>query len=119
MATVFGRLLAAIGAVPTQPGGHAAREPRWPACSSSSRPSLLSGIVLLAGARHLPREMALMLAKLKAEPAGASASRSAATARGRSPRPGPDVVSSTDRRRSTTSRPWRIADDDRHRFASP
>ena len=30
---------------------------------------LLSGVVLLAGARHLPREMALMLAKLKARPA--------------------------------------------------
>ena len=30
---------------------------------------LLSGVVLLAGARHLPREMALMQAKLKAAPA--------------------------------------------------
>ena len=29
---------------------------------------LLSGIVLIAGARHLPREMALMRAKLKAAP---------------------------------------------------
>jgi hypothetical protein len=29
---------------------------------------LLSGIVLLAGARHLPREMALMIAKLQAAP---------------------------------------------------
>ncbi len=29
----------------------------------------LGGVVLLAGARHLPREMALMLAKLKAAPA--------------------------------------------------
>ena len=29
---------------------------------------LLAGVVLLAGARHLPREMALMLAKLKAGP---------------------------------------------------
>ena len=28
----------------------------------------ISGIVLLAGARHLPREMALMLARLKATP---------------------------------------------------
>ncbi len=27
---------------------------------------LLSGVVLIAGARHLPREMALMQAKLKA-----------------------------------------------------
>jgi hypothetical protein len=31
----------------------------------------LSGVVLLSGARHLPREMALMLAKLKAAPAKA------------------------------------------------
>ena len=29
---------------------------------------LLAGIVLLVGARHLPREMALMLARLKARP---------------------------------------------------
>jgi hypothetical protein len=28
----------------------------------------ISGVVLLAGARHLPREMAHMLAKLKAAP---------------------------------------------------
>ena len=51
--------------------GRRASRPRTssPACSSSSRPLLLSGIVLLAGARHLPREMALMLAKLKAAPA--------------------------------------------------
>ena len=34
---------------------------------------LLGGVVLLAGARHLPREMALMLAKLKAAPAAALA----------------------------------------------
>jgi hypothetical protein len=29
---------------------------------------LISGIVLLSGSRHLPREMALMLAKLRAVP---------------------------------------------------
>ena len=29
---------------------------------------MISGIVLLAGSRHLPREMALMLAKLRATP---------------------------------------------------
>jgi hypothetical protein len=28
----------------------------------------LSGLVLVSGARHLPREMALMLARLKAAP---------------------------------------------------
>ena len=29
---------------------------------------VLSGVVLLSGARHLPREMALMVAKLKSNP---------------------------------------------------
>jgi hypothetical protein len=29
---------------------------------------ILSGIVLLMGARHLPREMALMIARLRAAP---------------------------------------------------
>ena len=33
---------------------------------------ILGGIVLLAGARHLPREMALMSARLKARPEGAA-----------------------------------------------
>ena len=48
----------------------AASRPRTssPACSSWSRRCLLSGVVLLAGTRHLPREMALMQAKLKAAP---------------------------------------------------
>jgi hypothetical protein len=34
---------------------------------------LLAGVVLLAGARHLPREMALMIARLRARPQAAKA----------------------------------------------
>jgi MFS family permease len=70
MATVFGRALAAISALPTaRPGGETGN---LTAGMLVVVPALLiSGIVLLAGARHLPREMALMLAKLKANPLGA------------------------------------------------
>jgi predicted MFS family arabinose efflux permease len=67
MATGFGRALAALGAVPVaQPG----RDPEnLIAGMLVVVPALLiSGIVLLAGSRHLPREMALMLAKLRAAP---------------------------------------------------
>jgi MFS transporter, Spinster family, sphingosine-1-phosphate transporter len=67
MATPFGNALAALGAVPvTQPG----RDPEnLTAGMLAVVPALLiSGSVLLAGARHLPREMALMLAKLRAAP---------------------------------------------------
>jgi MFS transporter, Spinster family, sphingosine-1-phosphate transporter len=67
MATPFGRALAALGAVPVaQPG----RDPEnLTAGMLAVIPALLiSGAVMLAGARHLPREMALMLAKLKAAP---------------------------------------------------
>jgi MFS family permease len=68
MMTVFGQALAAIGAVPTErPGSNpenllAGMLVVVPAVA-------ISGIVLLVGARHLPREMALMLARLKATPA--------------------------------------------------
>jgi predicted MFS family arabinose efflux permease len=67
MATVFGHALAALGAVPV------ARLGRDPENVTAGMlvviPALLiSGIVLLAGARHLPREMALMLAKLRSNP---------------------------------------------------
>jgi MFS family permease len=67
MSTGFGRALAAIGAVPV------ALPDQDPQNVTAGMlvviPALLiSGIVLLAGARHLPREMALMLAKLKALP---------------------------------------------------
>ena len=67
MATGFGQVLAALGAVPVaQPG----REPQnLTAGMLVVLPALLiAGIVLLAGSRHLPREMALMLAKLRAAP---------------------------------------------------
>jgi MFS transporter, Spinster family, sphingosine-1-phosphate transporter len=67
MATIFGKVLTAVGAVPVaQPG----RDPEnLTAGMFVVIPALLiSGIVLLAGARHLPREMALMLAKLRATP---------------------------------------------------
>jgi hypothetical protein len=69
MSTVFGRALAAIGALPT------ARPDGTPGNLTAGMlvvvPALfISGVVFLAGARHLPREMALMLAKLKANPAG-------------------------------------------------
>jgi predicted MFS family arabinose efflux permease len=68
MATVFGQFLTAIGAVPViQPG----RDPEnLTAGMLSALPALvISGAVLLAASRHLPREMALMLAKLRALPA--------------------------------------------------
>jgi len=67
MATSFGQALAALQAVPVaQPG----RDPEnLTAGMLVVVPALLiSGIVLLSGSRHLPREMALMLAKLRAAP---------------------------------------------------
>ena len=67
MATGFGHVLAALGAVPVaQPG----RDPEnLTAGMLAVLPALLiSGTVLLAGSRHFPREMALMLAKLRAAP---------------------------------------------------
>jgi MFS family permease len=82
MSTSFGQALAAIGAVPVA-------LPRQDPQNVTAGmllvvPALLiSGIVLLAGTRHLPRETALMLAKLKALP-----SRHIATRPNRSPKPG-------------------------------
>jgi hypothetical protein len=68
MESVFGQGLAAIGALPTNREGFAPQN--LIAGMLVVIPSVvLSGLVLLAGARHLPREMALMLAKLKASPA--------------------------------------------------
>ena len=67
MATIFGKSLTALGAVPVaQPG----RDPEnLTAGMLVVIPALLiAGIVLLSGTRHLPREMALMLAKLRATP---------------------------------------------------
>jgi MFS family permease len=71
MLTVFGRAFAAIGALPTVRPDHPPEN--LTAGMLVLVPALLiSGIVLLAGARHLPREMALMLANLKAPPRPAS-----------------------------------------------
>ena len=71
MATPFGRALAAIGAVPRAQPGHDPEN--LTAAPAHAVPALvIAGIVLLSGARHLPREMALMLAKLRAVPAAAS-----------------------------------------------
>jgi MFS family permease len=69
MASGFGQALAAIGAHPmARPG----QDPEnLTAGMLVVVPAvLLAGVVLLAGARHLPREMALMLARLKARPQG-------------------------------------------------
>lgn len=68
MATPFGRMLAAIGAIPRSVGG---RPPENVAAAFLfAAPALAAaGFVLLAGARHLPRESALMLANLRAAPA--------------------------------------------------
>ena len=69
MASSFGKVLASIGAVPVV-GAEGAKPQNMVAGLLVVVPALLlSGVVLLAGARHLPREMALMLAKLKAAPA--------------------------------------------------
>jgi MFS family permease len=67
MATGFGRALEAVGARP------AARPGLDPQNLTGAMllvvPALLiGGSVLLAGSRHLPREMALLLAKLRANP---------------------------------------------------
>ena len=67
MATGFGRALAALGALPVAQRG---LDPQnLVAAMLVVIPALLiAGTVLLAGSRHLPREMALMLAKLRATP---------------------------------------------------
>jgi MFS family permease len=72
MASGFGRALAAIGALPTTAPG---RDPEnLIAGMLVVVPAVfLAGVVLLVGARHLPREMALMLARLKARPQAARA----------------------------------------------
>ncbi len=76
MATPFGRALAAIGAVPKAQPGHDPEN--LVAALLTAVPALLiGGGVLLAGARHLPREMALMLAKLRSMPQRSVAQRTA------------------------------------------
>ena len=67
MNSSIGRALKSIGAVPTQVPGHPP-ENLVAGLLILIPALLLSGIVFLAGARHLPREMALMRAKLKAAP---------------------------------------------------
>lgn len=67
MATPFGRVLAALGALPHAPWG---QEPQNLTAGMLLIPLvlLIGGGVLLAGTRHLPRELALMIAKLRAAP---------------------------------------------------
>lgn len=69
MAMPIGEALAALGAVPMAAEGQSPEN--LVAGLLIVVPAIaLSGIVFLAGARHLPREMALMLARLKAAPEG-------------------------------------------------
>ncbi len=73
MKSSIGQLLTVIGALPTQKAGQ--HPENIVAGLLLVVPALLlSGIVFLAGARHLPGEMALMKAKLKAPPAHHGAS---------------------------------------------
>ncbi len=67
MNTLLGRAFVAVGALPTQRTGQAP-ENILAGLLVVVPALLISAIVLLAGARHLPREMALMRAKLKAAP---------------------------------------------------
>lgn len=73
MSTIFGRALAAIGALPTTRPGAEAPENLTAGMLLVVPAIFISGVVLLAGARHVPREMALMLARLKAAPAASPA----------------------------------------------
>jgi MFS family permease len=71
MESIFGQALLAVGAVPTRYQGNPPEN--WTAGLLVVVPAVaLAGVVLLSGARHLPREMALMLAKLKASPTTAA-----------------------------------------------
>jgi MFS family permease len=73
MLTSIGKTLQGLGAVPMVPKGRTNPENLVAGLLIVVPAVVLSGIVLLAGARHLPREMALMLARLKARPtAGAT-----------------------------------------------
>src|SRR5262249_5535673 len=67
MATAFGRGLAALGAVPVALPGHDP-DNLTPGMLAVLPALVISGSVPLAGSRHLPREMALMVAKLRAAP---------------------------------------------------
>jgi MFS transporter, Spinster family, sphingosine-1-phosphate transporter len=67
MASSIGQVLRSIGAVPTQVAGHPP-ENIVAGLLGVVPALLLSGIVLLAGTRHIAREMALMQAKVRAAP---------------------------------------------------
>lgn len=67
MTTPFGKLFALIGATPTRRPGHDP-ENLTAGMLVVIPAMLIAGGVLAAGARHLPRESALMLAKLRAVP---------------------------------------------------
>lgn len=79
MATGLGQLLASLGALPTTPPGRDQPQNLLAGLLIVVPAVALAGAVLLAGARHLPREMALMLARFKAAqramPAGAAGDR--------------------------------------------
>lgn len=68
MATGFGRFLASIGAVATQVDKLSPPQNLLAGLLVTVPALFISGVVFLAGARHLPREMALMVAKLKSDP---------------------------------------------------
>ncbi|WP_246196609.1 MFS transporter [Aquisphaera giovannonii] len=68
MATAFGRVLAAAGAVPVEAGPDAGPLNYAAALLAAAPAIAIAGVVLLSGARHLPRERALMLATLRAVP---------------------------------------------------
>ncbi len=75
MQGLIGKLLISLGATPTRMPGHPPEN--IVAGLLIVVPALLvSALVLLAGARHLPREMALMQAKLRAAPTAALKSSS-------------------------------------------
>ncbi|WZO99085.1 MFS transporter [Isosphaeraceae bacterium EP7] len=68
MSTVFGRAFAALGAVPKAADARSFPENQIAGLLVLIPAALFGGAFLLAGVRHLPREMALMLAKLRAKP---------------------------------------------------
>lgn len=68
MATSLGRALAGLGATPVVSGAGGRPENLLAGMLVVVPAVLVSGLVLLAGARHLPREMALMTARLRAVP---------------------------------------------------
>jgi MFS family permease len=95
MATPLGQALAAIGAVPQAQPGYDPQN--LAAALLTAVPALLiAGIVLLAGTRHLPRELALMLAKLRAQPTRLLAARATSAPRRPAPPTPPPTTASAD-----------------------